>query len=316
MGDANAGSSSNTQRTVLIVIGVVIVLLLGLLIGIVIGKGSSNNTAATATPTGPGGVLVTTPPSTHSPKPPKGSPSTGISPSPAPAREVTFHAYNVTLPDSEGGTDLGLRVMIDSPDPKVTVRVHGGIPSPNNTVFVCPVKDLTATFLPSTCVTPTNNQKVSMPHGTKYGGVEVILIGTGPGGASETTANEVEVAYGASSGSVQVKTPPIAKPAGGSACKDNACNPFFEMTPQLSGRLIATATHQGKGTAQLSIIVGDVAAHGYSATGTPYDSVDFMEGGFQLKVSGKIHASDEAAVALQNTGTKWLGAATIDITWP
>ena len=155
-----------------------------------------------------------------------------------------------------------------------------------------------------------------MPHGTRYGGIEVILIGVGPGGASYTTTNEIEVEYGSTSGSVQVKTPPIAKPPGASACKDNACNPFFEMTPQLSGRMTAVATHQGSGIAQLSIIVGDIAAHGYSATGTPYDSVDFMEGGFQLKVSGKIRASDEAALALQNTGPKWLGAATIDITWP
>lgn len=314
MSHASAGASRDPRRTVLIVIGVVVVLILGLLVGIVIGKGSSKDVAATATPTGPGGASVTSPPGHKSPKPPRESPS--VSPSPAPARDVTFHAYNVTLPDSEGGTDSGLRMMIDSSDPKVTVRVHGGIPSPNNTVFICPIKDLKTAFLPSTCVTPSNNQKVTMPHGTKYGGVEVILIGTGPGGASETTANEIEVAYGASSGSIQVKTPPIAKPAGGSACKDNACNPFFELTPQMTGRLIATATHEGKGTAQLSILVGDVAAHGYSATGTPYDTVDFMDGGFQLKVSGKIRAGDEAALALQNTSTKWLGAATIAITWP
>lgn len=313
------GSSEgrDSRRTILIVIGVAIVILLALLVGVVIGKGSSGEVGPVTTSATPSDPSPTPVPSPHvspgkSPKPPEESPSTSPKPK---TRKVTFHAYNVTLQNSEE-SDQGLRILVDSPDTTIHVRLKGGVPSSNKVVSVCPVVDMNKLSPGSTCAFPSNGEKVEIPHGSKYLGAEVFLLGLAPDGTNQITIDDIQVGYKAASGAVRVKTPPIAKSAGASACKDNACNPFFEMTPQLTGTLTAVATHEGNGTAQLSILAGDVAAHSYSATGTPYTTIDFMEGGFQLKVSGKIYSAEEAALALQNTGTKWLGAAVIDITWP
>ena len=312
-GPVSSDSSNDSRRTILIVTGVAIVLLASLLAGIVIGKNSSKEAGPSPTSVAPS-ALSATPALSTSPSPSKGQKSPEASPKPK-TRKVTFHAYNVTLQNSEE-SDQGLRILVDSPDPNIFVRLKGGVPSSNKVVSVCPIVDMKKLSPGSACVFPSNGEKVEIPHGSEYLGAEVFLLGLAPDGTNQITIDDIQVGYKAASGAVRVKTPPIAKPVGGSACKDNACNPFFEMVPQLTGTLTAVSTHEGNGTAQLSILAGDVAAHGYSATGTPYTTIDFMEGGFQLKVSGKIYAAEEAALAFQNTGTKWLGAAVIEITWP
>lgn len=308
---------SDYKRTALIIIGLAVVLLLGALMGAVVGRRTSEQSAASS-PSATGGS-ASSPLSTGSPEHEGSSPSKTASPSSSPEeplRSVTLHAYNVSLPNSEGGADQGLRVLVDSPDEHLNVRLHGGIPAGNQTVWVCPVKDLDSAFSPDSCEMPANNQKVQIPHGGGYEGVEVVLVGVGPGGKNETTVEEIEVGYHAASGTMQVRTPPIAVPPGASACKDNGCNPFFEVTPQQTGRLIATAQLAGIADGQLSIESGDIVAHSYAATGVPYEQIAAMEGGSKLKASGKIYATEEAALSLRNFGAKILKPATLDISWP
>jgi len=308
---------SNGQRNALIVLGVVIVVLLGLLVGVVIGRGTSKTSlTASATPTAT--TSTSTPSASESPRRQKPSESPTPSESPAILRKATFHAYNVTLPNSEGGTDSGIRILVDSPDTSLMVRVNGGVPSPNATLFVCPVKDLSSRFVPTTCDTPSNNELVKVPHGTSYAGVEVILIGVGPGGSPDTTVGQIRVQYHGASGDVQIRTPYLAKPFSASVCKDNGCNPFFEMTPQRTGHFTAVAepTASGSHLAQLNLESGDIVAHAFAATGVPYDVIDSMEGGLTLKVSGRISATQEAALSLRNFSNRTLKPYDISITWP
>ncbi len=304
---------SRGKLVALIVIALLLIAL-ALVGGIAIGRGGKNSGAGS--PTASAASESAGPSQTPSSPRPHPSGSSTPSPSGAPASPVVFHAYNVRLPDSEGGIAAGFRLTFDSPAATVSVVLHGGVPTPNATVFVCPIKTLASSFSPSACDTPSSGETVQIAHGATYEGVEVILIGVGPGGKSYTTVQQISVKYAAVDRSMQIRLPPIAKQIGASACKDNGCNPFFELTPRRAGHFQATAQWPGKGAGYLSMETGQIAEHGLSMTGTPYHVVDFMEGGGPVKVSGRLDATTEAALALRNNGTKYLNFPVIAVTWP
>jgi hypothetical protein len=235
------------------------------------------------------------------PKSPK--PSADASPEKVATARTTFTANNVTLWNSEE-KDLGFRVIFDSEDPTVSVRLRG-VPSDNKVVSVCPIRGLTKVSPGNTCVQPSNTERVDIRHATRFDGVEVLLLGTAPNGGERLNLGQIQVMYNgpATGAETTVKTPPILKPPNGKPCKNNTCNPTFQVSPANTGRLRATTSFLGEGRAQLALESGEA-------------TVDSRQGAGDLRVSGRITANGSPLVALRNTGSRTLGVAVTEITWP
>lgn len=273
--------------------------------------GSDSGTEPTATesvspaPSTPSAPDSPEAPEEGEPSPPEESPDVpeDASPEPTAMRKTTFIANNVTLWNSEE-SDLGFRVLFESPASQVRVRLRG-VPADNQVVSVCPVRGLTQTSPGNTCTYPANTQQVEIRHASRFNGVEVLLLGTAPGGGERLTLGQIRVIFnGPESGQVTtVKTPPILRPPKGRPCKNNSCNPTFQITPTNTGRLRATTTFEGAGRAELAVESGG-------------DTIDSRQSAGDLRVSGRITANGDPLIALRNTGSRTLGIAVTEIAWP
>jgi len=241
-------------------------------------------------------------PSTDEPTSPDAE-SPSPSPEPVGTRKTTFIANNVTLWNSEE-SDLGFRVLFDSPDASVSVRLRG-VPANNQVVSVCPVRGLTKTSPGDTCSYPSNTELIEIRHGSRFNGVEVLLLGTSPNGGERHTLGQIRVIYNGpeTGGETTVKTPPILRPRSGKPCRNNACNPTFELIPTNTGRLRATTDFDGSGLAELAIEAGG-------------KTIDSAEGRPNLRVAGRVPTDGNPLIALRNAGSRTLGVAITNITLP
>lgn len=285
-----------------------VLLLSVVLLAAACGGGDGKRTAASTSTS----ATVATTSTTTSPITTGGAATTA-----APGSAVKLHVYNVKLYNSEE-SDNGFRVQVDSPASKVTVVLKGGLPSSNHVVNVCAAKNIDTHGAAAKCAAPSDGEAVEVDHGAGLDAIEVIQVGVGnaPAGSGDSvTINEVEISYVPADRSVKLRLPPIDVPLGASVCKDNGCNPFFELTPFMAGTVSATATWDGADNGQLTLESGDIAAHGYAATGQPYNVVATASGGPGISIHGTPPAS-ESAVAFRNTGATPLLAGVLTITWP
>ncbi|HEX9696213.1 MAG TPA: hypothetical protein VGB64_07855 [Actinomycetota bacterium] len=140
-------------------------------------------------------------------------------------------------------------------------------------------------------------------------GVAVVLR-SGPGRV------DVRLDYDEASRRVGLRLPRLAPPAGASACKDNGCNPFLEVTPLRSGTLTATATFRG-GPARLQIQSGRVIAKALTASGQPYRIPDEDSGNGPLRVTTRLDVPAEYALALMNENrSDPLEDIVLEASWP
>lgn len=114
---------------------------------------------------------------------------------------------------------------------------------------------------------------------------------------------------------IVLRLPVIPRPAGASVCKDNGCNPFFEVLPVRGGSFTATASWTG-GTGRLEVLEGRVLARSFSSTGIPYRAAGQESGVSPLSMTASLSAPSEFALALLNTSTGDLTDITIRATWP
>lgn len=112
-----------------------------------------------------------------------------------------------------------------------------------------------------------------------------------------------------------IRLPTIERPAGGSVCKDNGCNPFFEVRPVRAGRFTASVSWTG-GRGHVELLEGRVLARAFSSTGIPYRIAASDDGPGPLSVSAQMNAPSEYALAVTNPGEAALNAIRIDATWP
>jgi hypothetical protein len=112
-----------------------------------------------------------------------------------------------------------------------------------------------------------------------------------------------------------IRIPSVQRPPGASICKDNACNPFFEVRPVRAGCFRVTASWSG-GPARLELLEGRVLARAFSSTGIPYRIAAGEGGPGPLSLTAQLNAPSEYALALTNTGGGDLSGIRIDATWP
>jgi hypothetical protein len=233
-------------------------------------------------------------------------PSAGAGATSAPSGgEITFHAYNVHLDKgAEPGAAEFQALVANAGD--LTVTLKGS----NDHVEVCPLSTLGAK--PDTDGCTSNSDGVSVKIKTHAVDVRVTK-GT-------ADLEEISVAYPAVSNVVMLRLPNVIPKPGVSACKDEGCNPFFELTPFRAGDLKAIANWDGIATGSLHVVVGDVTGHAYSAGGEPYPEAAKTSGSSDqgkpnLHVTAHIPAT-QVAVALENDGARPLLTPTLEIIWP
>jgi hypothetical protein len=112
-----------------------------------------------------------------------------------------------------------------------------------------------------------------------------------------------------------IRIPVIDPPASAAACKDNACNPFFEVKPVRGGRFTATVSWVG-GAAHVELLEGRVLARAFSSTGIPYRIAAADDGATPLSLSAQLNAPGEYALALTNRSGAPLSAIRVDAIWP
>lgn len=112
-----------------------------------------------------------------------------------------------------------------------------------------------------------------------------------------------------------IRLPAVERPADTAACTDNACNPFFEVSPVRGGRFTATVSWTG-GDGRLELLEGRVLARAFSSTGIPYGIAAADAGVGRVSVSAQLRAPSEYALALTNTGAATMTAVRIDASWP
>ena len=250
---------------------------------------------------------------------PTPTPSTSPSPSPSPSKSalpsnsVKFLAYGLHLDAAaEPGTD-SFKVLVDTADANISVTLKG-LPAHNTATKLCPIVDFESGSSIEACVTPQNGVAKNVPHGSMFKGVHVFQT-------SGTLALDVVIAYHASDRKASMRLPNIAPQPGASVCKDNGCNPFFEMTPRRAGHFDCTATWSGIASGRVDMETGLIAEKDFSAHGNDYHTVAAESGdssthAANLHITGSLDASTEAAVALRNAGAKLIHSPTVVITWP
>jgi hypothetical protein len=128
-------------------------------------------------------------------------------------------------------------------------------------------------------------------------------------------AIELRLSYEEGGRAFVIRIPVVRTPPGASACKDNACNPIFELTPLHTGRFMATATWT-VGAARLDLLEGRVQARAFSSTGIPYGIVQTRTGAPPLKIETEVTAPSEYALALTDASPTDLTRIEIAATWP
>jgi hypothetical protein len=152
-------------------------------------------------------------------------------------------------------------------------------------------------------------------------GVREALIGAPALGGLAIVSTESRVAavnvvleYSEGSRAVSVRMPVIRRGPGASVCKDNGCNPFFEILPPRAGVFRASATWSG-GEARLVLLSGRVRARSFSATGLPYLEPASADGPPPLRIRSRLSAPAEYALALTPVDGD-LTAVVVEAAWP
>lgn len=122
--------------------------------------------------------------------------------------------------------------------------------------------------------------------------------------------------YDEGSRNVSMRLPALAPPPRASACRDNGCNPYLEIMPLRGGSLTATATFTG-GPARLQVQQGRVIGKAFSGTGIPYRIPAEDPGSSGLRVSTRLDAPGEYALAFMNENpSAAITGIVIEARWP
>lgn len=244
-----------------------------------------------------------------------GAPSTGTSPSPSPSKPPVVALLANGL-DLRPGEPVVLAIdpaapaagVIVTHDPTSRIDVHllqgAADPLPGE----CPLE--VGVRRNKTCIAAIGTGvRESLEQTGRAGGVAVVLR-SGPGRI------DVRVEYDERSRRVGLRLPRLAPPAGASVCKDNGCNPFLEVMPLRGGTLTATAIFTG-GPGRLQIQSGRVIAKSFTASGLPYRIPDEDVGASPLRVTTRLDAPAEYALAFMSEDrSDAITGIVIDATWP
>ena len=219
-------------------------------------------------------------------------------------RRVEVVARNVTLLPGEANA---IRLGFGAKDPSAHIRVER--PGGSGRIIACPLRDV-GDPLPdlSACMPDVPDGVRTSITLTDLGGIALIREG-------DPLALEIRLEFEEDDRSLTLHLPVIERPAGAAACKDNACNPVFELLPLRAGRFTATARWSG-GEARLEMLEGRVLARSFSSTGIPYRIAGGSSGTSPLSFTATLSAPSEYALALANTSTDDMRGIVLEAAWP
>jgi hypothetical protein len=221
----------------------------------------------------------------------------------AQAPGVELFGKNLRLLEGEAAA---FRVSFRPMDPSVRVRIERS--SPQGRVIACPLQTIDDP-IPSTGCLP------DLPDGvrenlTRAGLGAIVLIREG-----EPITIDLHLAYEEGGRVFEVRMQSVAVPPGASACKDNACNPYFELDPVRGGSFTATARWES-GDGKLELLEGRVKAKAFSSTGIPYRVAATRTGPSPLSIRAQLNAPSEYALTFVNVGVVELKKIRIEASWP
>ena len=156
---------------------------------------------------------------------------------------------------------------------------------------VCPLSSLGAELPPiATC----KNVGSGVREPITSGGIAAIALVVS--GVASAQAN-VQLEYDDGGHAVSAQIPFLAVPDTSAACRDNGCNPFFELTPVRNGALSATAAWKGPGGA-LVMLQGSVLGRSLTATGIPYREAARADGRSPLSIKATLASQGEYALVI------------------
>jgi hypothetical protein len=138
--------------------------------------------------------------------------------------------------------------------------------------------------------------------------VAIVLTGSG------RVRADVRVEFDEAGREVSIRVPALPAPPGAAVCRDNGCNPFFEVRPVRGGAFSARATWSGGG-ATFVLLSGTVLGRSQTSTGVPYAEAVRRDGRSPLQISTRLSAPAEYALVLRQT-TGALTDIAIDSRWP
>ncbi|TMK22962.1 MAG: hypothetical protein E6G68_01235 [Actinobacteria bacterium] len=220
------------------------------------------------------------------------------------APTVELFARNVSM---MGGGQNAVRISFRPKDPSVRLRIERS--SSDGRVVACPLRTI-ADPLP-----PVDRCIPDVPDGVRenlttpgLGAIALVREGT-------PISIELRLSYEEGGRAFLIRIPIVRTPPGAATCKDNACNPIFELAPLHTGRLTATATWIG-GPARLELLEGRIQARAFSSTGIPYGIVQTRTGAPPLPIGTEVTAPSEYALALSDASPSDITHIEIGATWP
>lgn len=225
---------------------------------------------------------------------------------------VTLIAENVLLPT---GPENAVRIGFDSFDPSARVIVRDspasatGASTQAPSVALCPLAHPADPLPPmAECALANPGVREELTGSPALGGLAIVSR------EDRLAAVTVVLEYSEGSRAVSVRMPVIRRGLGASVCKDNACNPFFEVLPSRGGEFRASATWSG-GEGRLVLLSGRVRARSFSATGVPYGEPASADGRPPLRIRTRLSSPAEYALALTAIDGD-LAAVTVEASWP
>ncbi|HEX9774344.1 MAG TPA: hypothetical protein VGB83_02015 [Actinomycetota bacterium] len=205
---------------------------------------------------------------------------------PQPTQATTLVGENLVLAPGPAGA---VRIGLDAANGSAEVRIEAGTGA---LITVCP---LTSIDEPLAGLDACRSVASGVREGVGRSGMTAIAFYV-----SEREATvSLRVEYAEGSGAIEAHIPQIGPPAGTGACDDNACNPFFELTPTPAGDLGVAAEWTG-GEATAVVLQGSVLARSLTATGVPYREAGRADGSSPLSVSASLTEGAEYAVAFRH----------------
>jgi hypothetical protein len=204
------------------------------------------------------------------------------------------------------GEAAALRVSFRPKDPSVRVRIERSDSA--GRVVACPLKTIDEP-IPATGCLP------DLPDGvrenlTTAGLGAVALLREG-----DPITIDLHLSYEEGGRVFEIRLPSVPVPPGATSCKDNACNPYFELEPVRGGTFTATARWEA-GDAKLELLEGRVKAKAFSSTGIPYRIAATRTGPAPLSIRSELNSPGEYALTLVNVGIVELRAVTLNASWP
>jgi len=220
---------------------------------------------------------------------------------------VTLLAQNLSL---FPGTDQAVRIGFQPGSSSANIIVDL---TPDTTALaVCPLTTLGAE-IPALTTCKDVGSGVREPI-TASSLTAVALVVSG---VPSARAN-VRLEYDDGGHQLSMQIPFLPAPDSAAACKDNNCNPFFELTPLRNGPFTATATWKGP-VGTLALLQGSVLGRSQTATGIPYREAARQDGPPPLTITAQLSSQGEYALAISQPAGPDAAPLTgvfLSATWP